>query len=100
MCERCGCSLPNLELDQPASRGPVGWVRRPGIWAGVPGGQRGCDSAWEMHKRACACEPGESHMCACSSDLLSLLGAVHTSVSCEPCMWVLLKTAPCLWQPV
>ena len=34
-CECCVCAT-STELDQLAKRGPLGWVRGPRMWAGVP----------------------------------------------------------------
>lgn len=52
--------------------GTCGMGKGSGMWVEVSDAQRGCAGTWVIHKYVCACEPGECHECACSSDLLPL----------------------------
>lgn len=72
VCE-CMC-LPAVStgLDQMASKGPVGRLRGSGVWARVPGGERGCANTWGFHNSVCACEPGECHIYAYTGHLQTL----------------------------
>lgn len=62
VCE-CYVFAESTQLDQPVSQRPLEWVEGAGIRAVVPGGQKGHDSAEEIHKCACACQPVECGMC-------------------------------------
>lgn len=62
-CVSAACLLVSIKLDQPVSRGPMGQVRRPAIWAGVLSGQRGRAGTWGIRK--CMCLWTQIISCAC-----------------------------------